>query len=139
MTVICCVVAFAAILFLAARFVPQSAAWFRASTARPGSGNVGTFRPLPTSARWLEVECSRLASADASWEAILASVNPGHDVEIGTLLARIRASHTREPRVGLMAIQGGCRLATEQNDMAIAFDGLTAAARSLPPLPVVHW
>ena len=80
-----------------------------------------------------------LASANASWEEILASVNPGQDVEIGRLLSRIRASHAREPRDGLMAIEAGCHLAIEQNDIASAFDGLTVTVRNLPALPVVRW
>jgi len=132
MTVICWVVVAAAILFLAARFVRQT-------VPRRGSGDAGTRRPVPTSGRWLAAECSRLASANASWVEVLASVNPEQDVEIGALLARIRASHTREARTGLMAIEAGCRLATEQNDMASAFDGLTVTVRDLPALPVVRW
>lgn len=94
---------------------------------------------MPSSARWLEAECATLVSADAPWEEVIASLNAGHDVEIATLLARIRASHAREPRAGLTAIRDGCRLANEQNDMASAFDALAATVRSLPPLPVVHW
>ena len=132
MTVICWVIALAAILFVAARFVPQG-------NAQRGSVDLGEPHPVPTSAGWLATECSRLASANASWEEILASINPGQDVDIGTLLARIRASHVREPRAGLMAVEAGCRLAIEQNDMASAFDGLTATVRSLPALPVVRW
>jgi len=38
-----------------------------------------------------------------------------------------------------MAIEDGCRLATEQNDTASAFDGLTVTVRKLPALPVVRW
>lgn len=85
------------------------------------------------------MECARLAGVDASWEDIRACLNPEHDVEIGTLLARIRATHIREARAVLMAIQGGCRVATEQNDLASAFDCLAAAVRGLPPLPVERW
>jgi len=132
MTVICLVVVAAAILFFAARLV-------RPVAPRHGSGDAGTPRPVPTSARWLAEECSRLASANASWVEVLASANPEQHVEIGALLARIRASHTREPRAGLMAIEDGFRLATEQNDMASAFDGLTVTVRDLPALPVVRW
>jgi len=80
-----------------------------------------------------------LASANASWTEVLASVNPEQDVEIDTLLARIRASYVPEPRAGLMAIEDGCRLAIEQNDMASAFDGLTVTVRNLRALPVVRW
>jgi len=69
----------------------------------------------------------------------LAAINPGNDVEIGALLARIRASHSLEPRSGLTAIEEGCRRAVEQNEMASVIDGLTVTARDLPPLPVVRW
>jgi len=129
MTVIVWVAAVAAILFFAARFVPHG-------TSRRG---LADGRPVPTSARWLSAECSRLASANASWTEVLASVNPEQDVEIDTLLARIRASYVPEPRAGLMAIEDGCRLAIEQNDMASAFDGLTVTVRNLRALPVVRW
>ena len=132
MTVIFWVVAVAAILFFASRLVPQG-------TPRRGAADVGTSRLVPTSARWLAAECSRLASANPSWAEVLGSVNPEKDVEIDTLLARIRASHAPDPRAGLMAIEDGCRLATEQNDMASAFDGLTVTVRNLPALPVVRW
>jgi len=132
MTVICWVVAATAILYLASRFVPQGVVHGELRDAEMSRG-------VQTSARWLLAECRRLASVNASWAEVLASVNPEHDVEIGTLLARIRASHSREPRAGLMAIEAGCRLAIEQNETASVIDGLTVTVRDLPALPVVRW
>ena len=132
MTVICWVVAAAAILYLAARLVPQG-------IARGEFRDAETPLGVQTSARWLGAECRRLASADASWAEVSASVNPEQDVEIGTLPARICASHSREPRAGLMAIEEGCSLAIEQNDTASMIDGPTVTVRDLPALSVVRW
>jgi len=126
------IVAAAAILYFAVRFI-------RRGIASGEISNAESSRDAQATARWLGAECGRLASANASWAQVLASINPEQDLEIGTLLARIRATHNRDPQAALMEIEDGCRLAVEQNQAASVIDGLAVTVRDLPALPVVHW
>ena len=139
MYLVSCVLVLALILFLVAPSWPRTL-WRAGNAAARGPAR----KPAPVaeaevSARWIVDECPRLREAGAGWEAILPALDPRRDIEVATRLARIRAAHPGDARAGLDVIERGCLGALEQNDQASAIDGLTAAVRTLQPLPIVRW
>jgi hypothetical protein len=103
------------------------AEWIRRRMARPAS------------ARWLFFEARRLAFAGASWDEVLADLNPRRDGAVLGVLMRLRAVWPERPLPALEVVAGACKAALKANDEATAFDALSLAARCAPPVPVARF
>ena len=91
------------------------------------------------SAQWLLAECGRLATAEAAWPEIAATLNPGADSEVESLLSRLRAAGMGEPPAILKSIEDGCGEALKDNADASAFDALSVAVRKSGWTSTAKW
>lgn len=92
----------------------------------------------PRNARWLFMECRRLAFAGAQWSVIVEDLNPKRDLAVAAALRRIQAVYVGRPLRGLELIADSCRRALDANADATAFDALSLAVRRAPSLPVLR-
>ena len=122
---------FAALACLGAAFFARdrlASGWRRASRRAPRRAAPPRSADA-LSAQDLLAACARLVRAEASWDEIVAAMNPDADTEVAALLARLRAVHLGGLADTLRAIEDGCRLALAENAAAGAFDALSEASR----------